>query len=307
VLVPHQDIETIEQLDLVLESRRSNSWILHDMQAVDGTGRTADQYASEFVFTAANEAKLEELRVRAKELSRTRDRAALRMTLREATMLAELDYRRLVILGVYFSTVESFDAQHAALQGLLAKVPATESEQSIARIQALQRKAEQDLVQRLQLTPQVGDGIQLPRVLEAADAVVAAYNEERLRLMPLATAYDRSHGVAPMTRLRAARCDGPPRSSSKSNRATMDRSSISDLPDYPANARRYGFEGRVTIRARVSATGCPEFLSIEQSVGYAPLDEEALRWAEGLRFHPVAKDGRPVDSETVFALTFRLK
>jgi protein TonB len=78
------------------------------------------------------------------------------------------------------------------------------------------------------------------------------------------------------------------------------------MPEFPVDARRLGFEGTVQLRADVSATGCPERIEIYRSVGFESLDAEALRWAEGIRFHPALVHGKPHASSRVFAVTFKL-
>jgi len=57
-------------------------------------------------------------------------------------------------------------------------------------------------------------------------------------------------------------------------------------PIYPETARRAGWEGRVTVRAEVSADGLPISVALEKSSGYGVLDQAALRAVKSWKFQP---------------------
>ena len=57
-------------------------------------------------------------------------------------------------------------------------------------------------------------------------------------------------------------------------------------PIYPETARRAGWEGRVTVRAEVSADGLPTSVALAKSSGYGVLDQAALRSVKRWRFQP---------------------
>lgn len=57
-------------------------------------------------------------------------------------------------------------------------------------------------------------------------------------------------------------------------------------PYYPEIARRSGWEGRVIVRAEVSADGVPTSVTIAKSSSYGVLDQAALRAVKSWRFQP---------------------
>jgi protein TonB len=77
-------------------------------------------------------------------------------------------------------------------------------------------------------------------------------------------------------------------------------------PEYPPEARRVGFEGKVHVRAEISAKGCAERMEIARSSGVESLDAAALEWAEGLRFMPAQADGKPQATSYTFGVAFKL-
>jgi TonB family protein len=69
-------------------------------------------------------------------------------------------------------------------------------------------------------------------------------------------------------------------------------------PAYPVLARRFGHEGRVAIRVRVSAAGGVEEASVSESSGFASLDRAALEAVRAWRFTAAG--------DTEVAVRFRL-
>jgi protein TonB len=65
---------------------------------------------------------------------------------------------------------------------------------------------------------------------------------------------------------------------------TLSKLPNNPAPDYPLEARRAGWEGRVVLVARVSAAGLVDAVEIHESSGYAVLDESALRAVRRWRF-----------------------
>lgn len=79
-------------------------------------------------------------------------------------------------------------------------------------------------------------------------------------------------------------------------------------PRYPVASRRRREQGIVMLKVRVSPAGEPEQVLVDQSSGYAELDEAALnivkdRW----RFVPARQGDRPVAAWVAVPLQFALK
>lgn len=76
-------------------------------------------------------------------------------------------------------------------------------------------------------------------------------------------------------------------------------------PVYTAEARQLGLEGEVIVQALFSADGKVRVLHLVRGLGHG-LDEAAVRAAEGIRFTPAQRDGRPVDSTATLHIVFQL-
>ena len=82
-------------------------------------------------------------------------------------------------------------------------------------------------------------------------------------------------------------------------------------PPYPPMSRRLGEEGRVILRARVSAEGVAEAVEIKTSSGSVRLDEAAQRTVRTWRFVAAKRTvnglERPVESWVLVPVVFRLE
>ncbi|MHB8709382.1 MAG: energy transducer TonB [Desulfuromonadales bacterium] len=78
------------------------------------------------------------------------------------------------------------------------------------------------------------------------------------------------------------------------------------LPNYPRLARQNRWEGTVRLRARVTAGGTVEGVSLERSSGHAVLDSSALAGVQRWRFIPATRGGVPVACEVSIPVAFRL-
>lgn len=87
------------------------------------------------------------------------------------------------------------------------------------------------------------------------------------------------------------------------------RSNIISLPEpvYPFLSRRKGEEGRVVIKAKISAEGGVLGARVTKSSSHPRLDQAALDAVRLARFSPATEYGRPVSSERTVAYTFRLE
>jgi periplasmic protein TonB len=109
-----------------------------------------------------------------------------------------------------------------------------------------------------------------------------------------------------------AQRDAPPPQTVAAIPAPMVRSTpVGNLyrnrkPDYPAEARRRGLQGRTLLRVEVSAAGTALVVQIVASSGYPVLDQAALAAVREWRFDPATLDGKPVSGAVELPVRFRL-
>ncbi len=94
-------------------------------------------------------------------------------------------------------------------------------------------------------------------------------------------------------------------------RAPVTISSVEYLqppkPDYPISAKRAGEQGKVVLRILIDEKGLPERVEIQQSAGFARLDEAARAAALRAVFKPHLEDGRAVAAYVLVPINFALK
>jgi protein TonB len=78
-------------------------------------------------------------------------------------------------------------------------------------------------------------------------------------------------------------------------------------PDYPAEARRRGQQGRVLLRVEVSAAGTPLAVTVASSSGHPALDDAALAAVRQWHFAPATRGGEPVAGLAEVPIQFRLE
>lgn len=78
-------------------------------------------------------------------------------------------------------------------------------------------------------------------------------------------------------------------------------------PTYPAESRRRGEQGVVTLRIIVEADGCVSRLDIETSSGFDRLDASAAQAVRRWRFQPAQSGGSPTRCEIVLPIQFILR
>ena len=76
-------------------------------------------------------------------------------------------------------------------------------------------------------------------------------------------------------------------------------------PTYTAEARKLRIEGEVVLEVVFEASGKLRIVRVVQGLGHG-LDEAAVQAAEGIRFKPAARDGRPSDFSALVHIVFRL-
>jgi protein TonB len=78
-------------------------------------------------------------------------------------------------------------------------------------------------------------------------------------------------------------------------------------PDYPAEARRRGLQGKVVLLVEVSAAGLPANVAVAASSGHAALDQAALAAVQLWRFSPATRGGTPMAGTAQVPIQFRLE
>ncbi len=77
-------------------------------------------------------------------------------------------------------------------------------------------------------------------------------------------------------------------------------------PAYPPVSRRFGEQGRIVLRVLVSAQGDAEKTEINQSSGYARLDQAAVDAVRRWKFVPAKRDDTAVSALVLVPITFKL-
>ena len=87
----------------------------------------------------------------------------------------------------------------------------------------------------------------------------------------------------------------PPAPAPPAQPKTVDATAVRYLeapaPVYPSFSRRSGEAGRVVVRVLIDAHGAPRQLALQQSSGYARLDDSALSAIRAARFVPYSENG----------------
>jgi TonB family protein len=296
------EFTTLDQFDTLLLARDRMVWsVRNESGGPDAAifGKRLTQYADQYVFSVSD-ASLRELRARAASQPAGSAQAE---TFRQARDMLELEAFRLEVLYAWKRLSSNVTAHESALQDFLDKSPETERRQTRARLDPLLEEARTSLDRLLPLSPL--DELKRAVDRDAANTLPQAFNEERMRLAPFAAAWDRENGVAPMTRTRSKPCSPANSKPSPTGKPQVDPASAGE-PEYPPDARRIGFEGKVAIRADISPKGCAERMEIVRSSGVESLDAAALEWTEGLRFLPAQADGKAQAASYTFGVTFKL-
>jgi protein TonB len=80
----------------------------------------------------------------------------------------------------------------------------------------------------------------------------------------------------------------------------------SPAPEYPREARRKGWIGRVSVHVLITEKGTVQQTEIIASSGHTELDEAALMALRKWTFHPAQKDGHVIAAWVVVPVLFRL-
>lgn len=77
-------------------------------------------------------------------------------------------------------------------------------------------------------------------------------------------------------------------------------------PEYPPVSRRMGEEGKAVLRVLVNDKGRPERVDVQQSSGFARLDEAARQAVLRAMFKPFMEDGKAVPAYAIVPIRFQL-
>ena len=81
----------------------------------------------------------------------------------------------------------------------------------------------------------------------------------------------------------------------------------SERPDYPQEARKQGWEGTVVLRITVDTGGDVENVNIQESSGFAELDESAAQSVKTWEFDPAKLGDDPISSVVDMPIKFDLE
>ncbi len=76
-------------------------------------------------------------------------------------------------------------------------------------------------------------------------------------------------------------------------------------PSYTAEARSLGIQGEVLLEVVLQASGSLQVVRVVRGLGHG-LDDNAVKAAEQIRFHPAMRNGQPVASTVVLHIVFQL-
>ena len=76
-------------------------------------------------------------------------------------------------------------------------------------------------------------------------------------------------------------------------------------PEYPAEEKEKGTEGRVVIEAQIFADGSIEIIRVVRSLGQV-MDKSAIEALEQWEFEPGTVDGEPIDRRVRIDVNFSL-
>ena len=89
--------------------------------------------------------------------------------------------------------------------------------------------------------------------------------------------------------------------------ADFRAASLGNRPaDYPRLARLRGWEGKVVLKVRVSASGKASDILVETSSGHELLDEAAIEAVRSWRFSPARRGDNPLETWVRVPVDFRL-
>lgn len=137
----------------------------------------------------------------------------------------------------------------------------------------------------------------LPAVLLATAAEVLPLPQERETIpepTPLPAKPDKDPPAKTKQLAQTSSRASPASQASEGAIDQLPAEAVNPAPPYPPAARAAGQQGIVTVRVKVDAAGRVSAASVQESSGYALLDESALRTVQRWVFHPARRNGRAV-------------
>jgi len=103
------------------------------------------------------------------------------------------------------------------------------------------------------------------------------------------------------------RSEEPPPASANSDILADPVPRYNPRPEYPREARKFGWEGTVLLIVEVLPDGNAGKIEIKESSGHSVLDRAAIQAIRKWRFTPAQRQGTPVPATTELPVIFRLK
>jgi TonB family protein len=306
--VPRPQFVTVQQLDLALDALRQTSWQLSSMfgPLKDLRGRTSAQDVDRWLLTPEHDAQLKELRAKAAEFAAKGAKRDLLLTLNTATGLVAQETYLASVVTAYWS-LWSVTAQHIRnMQALATRISPPEPLKDAA-FDMIATAVAKDYEHAMTAQQPGLETSEIELLNNDRNNLLHALNEARSRYAVKLSAQQRVQGGGEMPgQPRDTPCPAPVTLTSGAPTPGIAAENAAPEAFYPDSSRRAGYEGSVTVKAWVSATGCAQQASVYTSSGVPELDEAALRWAQQARFRPAERDHQPVDGTLLFAVRFQL-
>lgn len=330
-------VTSLQQLDDALDGLRRTSWQLASNFGTlrDARGRTPGQDVDQWLLTPAHLEALERLRATAAARSAKGDQRGLMLALGEATPLVAQETYMGGALTMYWrmwNLVQQHGLLISAIVGRISPPPAVTDTsfdmiasrvgQDLPKVMAAESPGEQstmiewlnnghhDLVHALNEARQrYARQLSEQQRRQGQEAVVYPRDTPCPDPVPLAAGVTTPAGASAATPSAASATAATATAFTTTTRRPPRFAENNQAPDsfYPDSSRRAEFEGSVTVRAWVSATGCMQKAAIYSSSGVPELDDAAMRWTQQARFHPAEEDHSPVDGTTNFIVKFQLR
>jgi TonB family protein len=300
-------IASLHQLDETLDALHRTSWQLYTMfgPLVDVRGRTAGQDVDRWLLTPENAARLDALRAEAAaELARG-SQGSLPATLNTVMGLVQREAYMSNLLSDYW-TQWAFATRHiATLQEIAAKLspPAPPRD---AAADVIAARVASDLEVAMGATSPGDQSTHRARLNSGHLDLMRALNAARGRYAAQLSEQRRRQGQEEAAYPRDTSCPEAVEQTSGNDKPGFAEHNPSPDSFYPPSSRRAEFEGGVTVKAWVTASGCMQKAAVYSSSGVPELDEAAIRWTEQARFRPAERDHRAADGVLVFIVRFNL-
>jgi len=298
---------SVQQLDQALDALRQTSWQLHSMfgSLKDLRGQTSGQDVDRWLLTPEHQSQLQQLRDKAAAFADKGAKRDLLVTLDTATGLVVQETYLANVVTAYWG-LWSVAVQHAVnLRSIAARISASEPVKDAA-VDMILPSVAKDYEHAMSAQGFGAEATEIERLNNDRHNLLRALNEARTRYAVKLSEQQRAQGAESPGQPRDGPC--PPAVSQTSGRDTPKIAEDNAPPEsfYPDSSRRAEYEGSVTVKAWVSASGCAQQASVYTSSGVPELDDAAMRWTQQARFSPAERDHQAVDGTLLFAVRFQL-